>query len=428
MKAFSARMSLMMALVWLCACSVNPVTGKNELSLMSAEQEVAIGKQNYGPAQQMQGGRYVVDPELNVYVNSVGQKLARVSDRPNLPYEFVVINNGTPNAWAMPGGKIAINRGLLALLEDESQLAAVLGHEVVHAAARHSAQQQTQSTLLGVGVLATGIALSDKDPQMGALATGALGIGAQAWQARYGRQQELESDKYGIEYMVEAGYDPAGAVELQQTFLKLSEGRQANWLDNFFASHPPSQERVENNRQLAAQYSGGERNRQSYQRAIAQLKKDADAYEDYQQALAALGNDETEKANSLVASAIKQQPKETLFWELKGRLAAQQKDYRAAATAFDRAVKANPEFFRPLAYRGLAQRQLNNHSAAETDLKASMNLLPTQIASYYLGEYALEKNQRQQAIEYFQIAAQGGGELGQAAQARLQELQPQPQQ
>lgn len=428
MKAFSARISLMMALVWLCACSVNPVTGKNELSLMSPAQEVAIGKQNYGPAQQMQGGRYVVDPELNVYVNSVGQKLARVSDRPNLPYEFVVINNGVPNAWAMPGGKIAINRGLLVLLEDESQLAAVLGHEVVHAAARHSAQQQTQSTLLGVGVLATGIALSDKDPEMGALATGALGIGAQAWQARYGRQQEFQADEYGIEYMAEAGYDPAGAVELQQTFLKLSEGRQANWLDNFFASHPPSQERVEKNRQLAAQYSGGDRNRQSYQRAIAQLKKDADAYEDYQQALAALGNDETEKANSLVASAIKQQPKETLFWELKGRLAAQQKDYQAAATAFDRAVKANPEFFRPLAYRGLAHRQLNNHSAAEADLKASMQLLPTQIASYYLGEYALEKNQRQQAIEYFQIAAQGGGELGEAAQARLQELQPQPQQ
>src|SRR5690606_7503443 len=115
-------------------------------------------------AQQMQGGRYVVDPNLSVYVNEVGQKLARASHRPNLPYEFVVLNNDVPNAWAMPGGKIAINRGLLVLLEDESQLAAVLGHEVVHAAARHSAQQQTQSTLLGVGVMAAGLAVSTKDP------------------------------------------------------------------------------------------------------------------------------------------------------------------------------------------------------------------------------------------------------------------------
>lgn len=428
MKNLSSRIALLLTLLWLGACSVNPVTGENELSLLSPQQEIALGEQNYGPAQQMQGGRYVVDPGLDDYVSAVGQKLARVSHQPELPYAFTVLNNGVPNAWAMPGGKIAINRGLLTLLEDESQLAAVLGHEIVHAAARHTAQQQTQSTLLGVGVLATGIALSNKDPEMGALATGVLGVGAQAWQARYGRQQELEADKYGIEYMVEAGYDPQGAVELQQTFVKLSEGRQANWLDSFFASHPPSQERVEANRQLAAQYPGGERKRQDYQRAIAQLKKDEPAYEAYQRGLAALGDGQLDRARALVDQALKQQPKETLFWELKGRIAAQEKDYRASRQAFDRAVEANPTFFRPLVYRGLAERQLDNHDAAERDLKASMQLLPTQIASFYLGEYALAKNQRQQAIEYFQVAAQGGGEIGQAAQARLQELQPQPQQ
>src|SRR5690606_30826731 len=111
--------------------------------------------------------------------------------------------------------------------------------------ARHSAQQQTQSTLLGVGVMAAGLAVSTKDPELGALTMGALGVGAQAWQARYGRTQELQADQYGIDYMVKVGYDPQGAVELQQTFVKLSEGRQAGWLDSFFASHPPSQERVD---------------------------------------------------------------------------------------------------------------------------------------------------------------------------------------
>ncbi|HEY7884348.1 MAG TPA: M48 family metalloprotease, partial [Cellvibrionaceae bacterium] len=199
MKVFIYRLAIALTVIGLGACSVNPVTGENELSLMSAQQEVALGQQNYGPAQQMQGGRYVVDPDLSVYVNNVGQKLARASHRPNLPYEFVVLNNDVPNAWAMPGGKIAINRGLLVLLEDESQLAAVLGHEVVHAAARHSAQQQTQNTLLGVGVMAAGLAVSSKDPELGALTMGALGVGAQAWQARYGRTQELQADEYGIQ-------------------------------------------------------------------------------------------------------------------------------------------------------------------------------------------------------------------------------------
>jgi len=105
-------------------CSVNPVTGATEFSLVSAEQEVAIGTNNYGPSQQSQGGRYYIDPNLQVYIRDIGKKLAAVSDRPNLPYEFVVLNNSTANAWALPGGKIAVNRGLLLHLDDEAELAA----------------------------------------------------------------------------------------------------------------------------------------------------------------------------------------------------------------------------------------------------------------------------------------------------------------
>jgi len=97
---------------WLAACSVNPVTGDRELILVSGEQEVAMGAQNYAPMQQGQGGIYDVDPVLTQYVQSVGNKLAAASDV-KLPYEFVILNNSVPNAWALPGGKIAINRGLL---------------------------------------------------------------------------------------------------------------------------------------------------------------------------------------------------------------------------------------------------------------------------------------------------------------------------
>ena len=183
MKLLRSIASIALLAALAAGCSVNPVTGSNELSLMSPEQEVAIGEQQYEPSQQSQGGRYVVDPDLNVYVNNVGQKLARVSDRPDLPYEFVVLNNNVPNAWALPGGKIAINRGLLVLLDDESELAAVLGHEIVHAAARHGAQQQTQGTLLNVGLMAAGVALATQDHEAAGLAVGALGVGAQAWQA-----------------------------------------------------------------------------------------------------------------------------------------------------------------------------------------------------------------------------------------------------
>ena len=161
MKYFAPLFVLLFAT--LSACSTNPVTGKSELSLLSPAQEVSIGEQNYGPYQQQQGGAYAVDPELTLYVREVGMALARVSDRPGLPYDFVVLNSSVPNAWALPGGKIAINRGLLVLLEDEAQLAAVLGHEVVHAAARHSAQQMTQQQVLGIGVAVAGIAASQHE-------------------------------------------------------------------------------------------------------------------------------------------------------------------------------------------------------------------------------------------------------------------------
>jgi len=413
---------LFIALTVTTACTVNPVTGDRQLSFMSAEQELALGQQHYVPSQQAQGGRYVVDPDLTVYVNQVGQRLADVSDRPGLPYEFVVLNNDVPNAWALPGGKMAINRGLLVHLEDESQLAAVLGHEVVHAAARHSASQQTRNIMLQAGLLAAGVAAATQESQYGALAVGALGIGATAWQARYGRSHELEADRYGVEYMVRAGYDPQGAVELQETFLKFSEGRNPNWLEGLFASHPPSAERMRLNQELADKHSGGVRNRDAYRQATAQLRKDQPAYEKYQQAERAAEQGEYSKALSLAEQAIEHQPRENLFWELKGRLLVEDDREQEALEAFDRAIAANPEFFRPLVYRGVVHKYLGNHRQAEADLTASQKLLPTQLASYHLGELALQRGARDDAIGHFRLAASGGGELGAAAERQLQQL------
>ena len=128
-------------------CAVNPVTGRNELSLLDETQEINLGTNQYGPTQQSQGGPYTADPELSKYVSKVGQRLARVSDR-SLPYEFVIIDDSTPNAWALPGGKIGINRGLLVRLNSEAELAAVLSHEIVHAAARHSAKSIERGLLV----------------------------------------------------------------------------------------------------------------------------------------------------------------------------------------------------------------------------------------------------------------------------------------
>lgn len=407
-------------------CAVNPVTGNKQVIFDSTQQDVATGQKNYVPSQQAQGGQYVVDPGLTAYVNKVGKKLAAVSDVPNLPYEFVVLNNDVPNAWAMPGGKLAINRGLLIYLEDESQLAAVLGHEIVHAAARHSASASAQNVLVGAGALLAGVAVASKKPEYGVLAVGALGVGANAWNSKYSRDHETEADRYGIKYMVKAGYDPQGAVELQELFVRMSENKNAGFIDGLFASHPPSRDRVEANKRELKQYpAGGARNKAEFHKAISQIKEDKDAYKSYEQATKAAKEKQYDKALGLVGNSIQQQPKENLFWELKGQLLLQQDKNQDAINALDKAVQANPSFYRPYVYRGIAFKELGNVNQAEKDLVASQRLLPTQMATYYLGDISLQKGNRREAAAYYQQAAEGGGDIGEAAKVKLSQLQTQ---
>lgn len=422
-KGIAKLIGLLALASMVAGCSTNPVTGKSQLNLISPAQEVALGEKQYGPSQQSQGGAYTVDPNLSRYINSVGQKLAKLSDRPNLPYEFVVLNNDVPNAWALPGGKIAFNRGLLVNLQDEAQLAAVLGHEIVHAAASHSAQQMSQRQLMGIGGQLAAVAAS-QSRYRGLIQQG-VGLGSAAFQANYGRDQELEADAYGMEYMVAAGYDPQGAVELQETFVKLSKGRQSNWLDNLFASHPPSEERVAKNRARAQQMPPGTRNKAAFDRAMAPLRKDAKAYQLHQQALAAANKKQLTQALRLTEQAINSQPKEALFWDTKGKLLLNQKRSKSALQAFSRAIDLNPDYFGPYVGRGIVLKNMGQHQRAQSNFETSLSMLPTQYATFHLGEIELKNGNSRKAYDYYQFAASSGGELGKRAQQRMQQIYPQ---
>ncbi len=398
------------------ACGTNPVTGKRQITFMSQAQEISIGRQQYAPSQQSQGGSYVIDKSLNAYVNSVGQRLAKRSAQPNLPYEFTVLNSDVPNAWALPGGKIAINRGLLTLLEDESQLAAVLAHEVVHAAARHGAEQH--ATNLGIGLLST---IAQSQTSNGFLRQG-VGLGSRGAQAFYSRSNELESDHYGINYMVAEGYDPYGAVELQQTLLSLSKGRTADRFSAFFASHPPSEERIIKNRQRAQTLPKGKRNKTAFLRATRQLRRDKPAYDKHTAALKAAGEENWTQALSLVNQAIKKQPREARFHITKGRLLNLENKDKQALSAFNKAVNLEPKYFQTHLHRGILYNEMGQYQKAKQDLLISHGILPVQASSFFLGEIAEHNNNRQRAIQYYQQAASAGGEMGERATARMQKL------
>lgn len=399
--------------------ATNPVTGEREIVLMPLSQQIALGEQSYGPYQQQQGGQYNVDPNLTRYVASIGQKLAAVSDQPNLPYEFVVLNDSTPNAWALPGGKIAINRGLLTMLDDEAQLAAVIGHEIVHAAAGHSAAQQTRQTFIGLGTTALGAVAQQTD--YGNLIMMGTQYGSGALNAHYGRDDELEADEYGVKYMERAGYHPQAAVELQEKFLALKNGNDGDFMSNLFASHPPSGERVKRNNQYASGKSGV-RNKAAYQKAMAQLRKDQPAYDLHAQALKFANNKQLAKALDMANQAVKKQPKEALFHTTYGQLLLANKNPSEAYQAFTRAVQQNPGYFLPQLMAGLSAKELGKTAEAQKYLSTSLRLLPTAQANYYLGELALDKGDKNNAANYFKAAAADKGEVGKAAQAQLARL------
>lgn len=411
-------------------CAVNPVTGKNELSFISESEEIARGTAQYLPSQQSQGGLFVVDPELRKYVNEVGQRVATVGDR-QLPYEFVVLNNGVPNAWALPGGKIAINRGLLLELNNEAELAAVLGHEAVHAAAKHGVNAMQRGMLLQGVVAATAIGAAMSDSDYDNYIIGGAQIGAQLINQRYGRGAELESDYYGTLYMAKAGYDPAAAISLQETFVRLSEGRKTNFIEGLFASHPPSQDRVAANRDTVQELGspGGELGTQRYQQAIAFLTEKSYAYQNFDEAQGHLNRNQFDEALRSLEAALIEVPMEARFHGLQGNVYYQQRKYNKAEAAYARAIELDENYFEYHLGRGLVQSRIGNKTLAKQYLERSNNLLPTAVASNELGELSLAAGNRNLAKQYFGAAMNAQGDVGQSASnsfVRL-DLEDQPQ-
>ncbi|MDG2091394.1 MAG: M48 family metalloprotease [Gammaproteobacteria bacterium] len=413
-------LSFLISNLLLASCAVNPVTGENEFSLLSRQDEISIGNEQYGPSQQSQGGEYKVDPDLSAYVNEVGQRLATEGRRDyDLPYEFVVLNNSVPNAWALPGGKIAVNRGLLLELNSEAELAAVLGHEVVHAAARHGAAAMTRGSLLQ-GVLTVG-AIASQDSAYSDYIVGAGQLGAQLIGQRYGRDAERDSDTFGIQYMVQAGYDPQEAVSLQETFVRLSAGREAGWVDGLFASHPPSQERVENNQTLVNEMMPVLQGRDlevgiaRYQQAIASIKADQEAYQLFEEAERAVADDDLEIAMLNLDEAISMVPNEARFSGLKADILLYQGSYRGSIVIYNEAIEKDDSYFDYYLGRGVAYARTGNQVLAQTDLERSVDLLPTATAMNELGKISLNNNDRIVAKQYFQAAAGGAGQVASEA-------------
>ena len=236
-------------LLLLAACSVNPVTGKREVSLVSEGQEVAIGQQS-DPQVKAQFG-LVENPTLQRFIQDKGQKMAAVSHRPNLKYEFKIVDSPVINAFAVPGGYVYFTRGIMAHFNNEAQFAGVLGHEIGHITARHSAQQQTKATF-GQLLLIGGLIASPQLAQYGEQAM----QGLQVLFLKFGRDDERESDRLGVEYSTKIGYDAKQMADffltLQREQEKAAAASGAAPIPDFLSSHPNPGDRYNTVQQLAA--------------------------------------------------------------------------------------------------------------------------------------------------------------------------------
>lgn len=239
------------------ACATNPVSGREELVLASEQSEVATGSKAHQEVIDHFG--YYDKPPLQAYVDRIGQQLATNSDRPNLEYHFTVLDSPEVNAFALPGGYIYITRGMLAYLNSEAELAAVLGHEIGHVTARHAVRQQTASTVANLGYLLGSILLPDLRGQGAQQVFNTVGG---AVLSGYGREHELEADRLGADYLARTGYDPQAVIEVlsvlkdQEDFevqLAKQQGRPARTYHGLFATHPDNDTRLQ---QVVAQAEG----------------------------------------------------------------------------------------------------------------------------------------------------------------------------
>jgi len=224
--------------VFLVGCAINPVTGKREIRLLSTGQEVALGKET---AQQVERefGVYP-DSELHQYINEVGQKLVDVCERKEITYSFTVLNTPMVNAFAAPGGFIFVTRGILKELDDEAELAGVMGHEIGHVVYRHGAKQFEKafgySAIVLIGEILTKRDLSQLK-QYTDFFVSLMFLG-------YSRKNEFESDNSGVRYSLAAGYDPRGMVDFFEK-LKTMEKKPPTKFETLFRSHPPTADRIE---------------------------------------------------------------------------------------------------------------------------------------------------------------------------------------
>jgi predicted Zn-dependent protease len=387
-------------------CATNPVTGQKQLMLVSEDQEIQIDRQN-SPYQLSADYGISQDQALNNYIDRTGKSMSGRTHRPHMPYNFHAVNATYVNAYAFPGGTIACTRGILLSLENEAELAALLGHELGHVNARHTAQQMSKGMLsqAALGGLSTALTGSSS---LGDMASGAL-------LASYSRDNERQADALGMEYMVDSGYSPQGMVGLMDMLNSLGK-HKPNAIELMFSTHPMSEERQKTVVQNAAtKYKAAESQplyRERYMDNTARLRSQKGAIEAIQRGDTALGQKKYTDAEGHYRQAIKAAPRDYTALVMMSKTQLIQKKWAVGRQYAEMAQKAYPREAQAYHLSGFAKIQLKDYEGALEEFNSYDRVLAGNPNTVFFKGFAYEgmKKYRESAGEYqryLQIVNQG---------------------
>jgi predicted Zn-dependent protease len=405
-------------------CATNPVTGKQQLMLVSEQQEIDMDKQ-HSPHQLSADYGAAQDRSLNQYVDGIGKRMGKKSHRPKMPYSFRVVNANYINAYAFPGGTIAATRGIMLELDNEAELAALLGHELGHVNARHTAEIMSKQMLTTVVVGGVAVYAGTKSTGLGGLAAQLGMLGSGVLLASYSRDNERQADDLGMNYLVKGNYSPDGMVGLMDMLKGLSKGKHSS-VELLFATHPMSTERYDTAVSTARKKYGGAKGnplqRQRYMDNTAGLRRIKGAIKSMQKAEASLAKKQYEDADQLLRKALEIAPNDYVGLMLMAKSQLAQKKVDRAEKYLAKAKKVYPEEAQAHFLDGYTKIKKKKYDAAIVQFDRHDNLLPGNITTAFFKGYAYEgKGARKQAADNYHkyLKAVNQGDNAQYAYKRL---------
>ncbi len=424
-----------LALLWSSGCVTNPVTGRKQFSVVGQSQLLSIAKEA-APSQFASDYGVISDASVNAYVAQVGRKLVGTLTSadvvyPNMPFSFQVVNAVYINAYAFPDGTIAITRGMLAELEDEAQLAAVLGHEIAHVNCGHTASALSKGALLDALVSGASGYLSSGGSQWADLVGAAGQLGSAVVLATYSRDQERQADQGGMAYMVRAGYDPQGMVGLMKLLTRIS-GSNPSLVEQMFSSHPMSAERLQAAQERASgEYAGrnaGANARAAFAAATENIRKSRPALKQFAAAETQLGQKQYAAAKTSAEQGLRLLPNDVVGLMLVAQASQKAGNPAGAQQAASLAARLDPSLARAQSVLAQCALQRKDYAAALTHLNAFERQVPGDTRTAFYKGLAYEgRGQQQQALQaYRSCMNRSGGRSaeGRFAQQRLQQLAP----